>query len=225
MRKYALRLLPVYLDFIWVWALVGLVDYLGRGLLSRYLGPDQVWLAGAVVSLIIAVVLAVANLSVGERLLAYAKREDESGSKARQWPNLLLGTILFLSGLKEIVRWTEPGTGMPAFFLVEETPLKVAVLMLYGAANLIGAVMLLGFWRGAKLFNFVLLAIATVAGLASYVFYRAEMIAALMTRRQNQGLPMDAERAETYVNAGPAFFLGTMVVFAAILYFCREREA
>lgn len=225
MRKYVLRLLPLYLDFIWIWTVIGLVDYLSEGLIGGIFGDENAVLGGAVVSLLIAVVLAVTNLSIGERLLHYAKWEEESGVKSRQWPNLLLGTMLFLSGLKEIVGWTEPGTGMPAFFLVEETPLKIAVLTLYGVANLVGGVMLLGFYRGAKLYNWILLAVVTIPGLASYIFFRAEMIAALMARRDNQGLPMDAERAETYINAGPVLFLAIMVLMAVILYFCRERQA
>lgn len=225
MRKYVLRLLPLYLDFIWVWTVIGLVDYLSEGLIGGIFGDENAALGGAVVSLLIAVVLAVINLSIGERLLHYAKWEDERGVKVRQWPNLLLGTILFLSGLKEIVRWIEPGTGIPAFFLVEETPLKIAVLTLFGVANLVGGVMLLGFHRGAKLFNAILLAVATVSGLASYIFFRAEMIAALVARRDNHGLPMDAERAETYISAGPVFFLTFTLLMAALLYFCRERQA
>lgn len=224
MRKYILPLLGLYLDFICIDTVVGLATYFfGEGI-ERLLGMPVSWAAQASASLVVLIVLRLLNLSVGEWLLAYAVAERQSGVRLRQWPNLFLGTVGLLSGLKEIVRWTVPGDGIPLLFLVEDTPVKVLVLAPFGALYIISGVMLLRFQPSAKLFNAALLGLGAVIMAGNLLFFRDAMIAAQLNRRINQGLPADPQAAESVVAYAPLYGVVSFGVLAVVLYFCRGRK-
>lgn len=224
MRKYVFPVLSFYLDFIFLNALVGLIDHLaqiaGKGIDSDITASTS-WVATSILVLIIRSI----NISIGDRLLSYARAERAMGNSARQWPNLLLGTMMVLGGLKEMIRWSQPGNGMPLFLLVEETPFKIALLTVFGAICLIGGTMALRFTPGARLVNAAVLAF-TAAGLAvSFHFKRDALVAAQVARRANQGLEQTAEQAERMVAFAPYFLLSFFAVTLWILYLCRERPA
>ncbi|MER9233717.1 hypothetical protein NKI56_16705 [Mesorhizobium sp. M0622] len=92
-------------------AAVVLADRLFPGVAETVLGQPTSWAARTVFSLILLSLARVANASVGEWLLAYALAEHRTS--LRQWPNLLLGTLGFVSGIWYLLRLTEPGDGMP----------------------------------------------------------------------------------------------------------------
>ena len=225
MRKYVLPLLSLYLDFIVIDAAVGLVAYLAPSFVESLFGEPLPWLAQATISLLLLIVGRFLNVSLGDYLLSYAIAEREAGIMLRQWPNVLLGTVGFLSGLKEIVRWTLPGDGMPFLFMVEETPLKLAALITYGALYGLGGIMLLHFTRGAKLLNAALLAFGAAMMAVNLVYFRDTMVAAQINRRLNQGLPAELESAEAVVSNAPIYGGVFFALMFVLLYFCRERPA
>lgn len=224
MSKYIVPLLGLYLDYICIDAVVGLLTYFFGEAIERLIGMPISWAAQASASLLVLILLRLFNLSVGEWLLAYAVAERQSAVRLRQWPNLWLGTIALLSGLKEMVRWTAPGDGMPFLLLVEDTPAKALVLTLYGALYVCAGVLLLRFWPGAKLFTGALLALGAVVMAGNLLFFREAMVFAQLTRRLNQGLPADPQEAESVVAYAPVYGAAVFAVLVAILYFCRERK-
>jgi hypothetical protein len=224
MRKYILPLLALYLDFILIDAVVGLVTYFLGEAIETLIGMPVSWAAQASASLLVLILLRLLNLSVGELLLAYAVAERQSGVRLRQWPNLFLGTAMLLSGLKEVVRWSAPGDGMPLLFLVEDTPVKVLVLMLFGALYILSGVMLLRFDPGAKIVNSALLALGAAIMAGNLLFFREAMVAAQLNRRLNQGLAADPQAAESVVAYAPLYGAVFFGALAAILYLCRERK-
>ena len=224
MRKYILPLLGLYLDFICIDAVVGLAAYFSGEAIERLIGMPLSWAAQASASLLVLILLRLLNLSAGEWLLAYALAERQSGIRLRQWPNLVLGTMLLLSGLKEVVRWTAPGGGIPLLFLVEDTPIKVFFLTLFGALYIWSGVTLLRFDSGAKLLNAALLVLGAAIMAGNLLFFREAMVAAQLNRRLNQGLPADPQAAESVVAYSPLYGAVVFGVLAVILYFCRERK-
>ncbi|EFG4742164.1 hypothetical protein BM885_005249, partial [Escherichia coli] len=202
MRKYVLRALSLYLDLIWVWTVVGICQYFVGDEIAGALGRAPTWIEEVSVAGLIAAALKLFNLSAGDWLLARAIREDEAGSTARQWPNLLVGTVLFLSGLKEIVRWTLPGDGQPFLFMVEETPLKIMAVATFGLLYIVGGVLVLRFAYGAKALNYALLGIGAIMTAINYLFYRDAIMQALVDRKLAQGLPITLEDAEAAVRMG-----------------------
>jgi hypothetical protein len=224
MRKYGIPLLSLFLDFLWINTAIGLLIYLLPTLAESVLGGPAPWSAQIVISLILLSVGRLLNLSFGDYLLSNAVAERDAGGKLRQWPNLLLGTLGFLSGLKDLVRWTEPGSAVPFLFMVEETPLKIGVLLVYGALYGLGGVLLLRFASGAKLLNGVILAIGAVAMVINVLFYHDAMVAAIIARNENQGREITVEAAEKAVALSPYGFV-LLAVMGVVLYFCRERRA
>ncbi|MER9518451.1 hypothetical protein NKI44_14010 [Mesorhizobium sp. M0614] len=223
MRKYGIPLLSLFLDFLWINTVVGLAIYLLPTLAETAFDVPVPWSAQIVISLVLLSIGRLLDLSVGEYLLSNAVTEWEAGGRLRQWPNLLLGTAGFLSGLKELERWTAPGSGVPFLFMVEETPLKIGVLMIYGALYGLGGILLLRFAAGAKLFNAALLAVGAVAMAVNILFFHDAMVTAIITRNENQGREITLEAAERAVALSPYGFV-LLGVMAAVLYFCRERR-
>ncbi|SIT54535.1 membrane hypothetical protein [Mesorhizobium prunaredense] len=224
MRKYVVPFLSLFLDFIWINAVVGLAIYLVPSLPETAFGGPLPWSAQIVISLVLLSISRLLNLSLGEYLLSYAVAEWEAGVRLRQWPNLLLGTVGVLSGVNELVRGTEPGTGVPFLFMVEETPLKMVAITVYGALFGLGGIMLLRFATGAKLLNGALLASGVFVMAVNILFYHDAMVAAIIARNENQGRLITLEAAERAVALSPYGFV-LLGVMAAILYFCRERPA
>lgn len=224
MRKYGIPALSVFLDFLWINTVVGLLIYLLPTFAEAAFGGPVPWSAQIVISLVLLSIGRVMDLSLGEYLLSNAVAEWEAGGRLRQWPNLLLGTAGFLSGLKELERWTEPRSGVPFLFMVEETPLKIGVLVVYGALYGLGGILLLRFAAGAKLLTGALLAVGSVAMATNILFFHDAMVDAIITRNENQGREITLEAAERAVALSPYGFV-LLGVMAAILYFCRERRA
>lgn len=223
MRKSVLPLLSLYLDFIWINALVGLADHVLPWLSQALFGQSLPWAASIAVSLLLLGIGRMLGVSVGGWLLSWAADEREAGVTLRQWPNLVLGTLAFLSGLKEMVRWVEPGNGLPFLLMVEETPLKIAALMLFGAAVALAGIMLLRFMRGARLVNSLLIGFAMAAFAVNMLFSREAMVTAAMTRRANQGLPATLEQAEGVVSFTLYAAIALLAVCCVLLFLCRER--
>ncbi|MGX5831617.1 hypothetical protein [Mesorhizobium sp. 43Arga] len=224
MRKYGIPALSLFLDFLWINTAITLTIYLLPTLTEAAFGGPMPLSAQIVVSLVLLSIGRVLNLSLGDYLLSKAVAEWDAGGRLRQWPNLLLGTIGFLSGLKELERWTEAGNGIPFLFMVEETPLKIVVLVIYGTLYGLGGILLLRFAAGAKLLNGALLAVGAVAMAINILFYHDAMVAAIIARNENQGREITVEAAERAVALSPYGFV-LLGVMAAVLYFCRERRA
>jgi hypothetical protein len=222
LRKYVLPLLSLYLDFVWINAIVVLVYRLVPGVAEIFLGqpPGRVQTA---LSLILIGLARVTNASLGQRLLSYARSEKPAGQ--RQWPNLLLGTAGFVSGIGQLKRLTEPGDGSPFLFMVEDTPLKLIALMLYAALYGWCGVMLLRFAPGAKIYGALIFASSVLLGVISFLFSRDAMIARVMVSQASKGRPLTPGDAEFFLNLA---FMSTLVfigIMLVILLSSRERPA
>ncbi|MER8429334.1 hypothetical protein [Mesorhizobium caraganae] len=224
MRKFTLPFLGLILDFFWIDAAVGLIDQLFPGIAATILGQSMSWSARIVVSLALLSLARLANLSVGDWLLHYALTEREAGVSLRQWPNLLLGTIGFLSAIWQLVQLTQPSNGMPFLFMVEDTPLKMLALALHAAFHGWGGAMLLRFAHRARLFNAVLFSATLPLTAINYLFFRDAMVAAMMVR-PTYGPLRSADQAERIVAFSPIYAVVLVAMLLAILYFCRERPA
>lgn len=223
MRKYILPLLSLYLDFLVVDTVVGLFIYLSPFFIENLFGGPLSWPAQISISLLLLIIERFLKVSLGDYLLSYAIAERNAGVALRQWPNLVLGTLGFLSGVKEIVRWTLPGDGMPFLFMVEETPFKLAMLMAKGALVVLSGIMLLRFLPGARLLNAALFAFGVAMTTINLLWFRDEMVAAQVNRRLRQGLPADLESAQAVVSTVPIYGGIFFVLLFVLLYFCRER--
>lgn len=222
MRKYILPGLGLYLDFIVIDAGMGLAAFFLATAIEGWTGMPVTWPMQISASLLGVVLLRYLDRSIGEWLLAHAMAERAAGVTTRQWPNLVMGTIGVLSGLKEMVRWTAPGDQMPFLFMVEETPLKIFAITTYGAAFVLGGVLLLRFAPGARLFNAVLIALGAAMLAINLAFYHDAMVAAQITRRINQGLPVDPAAAEAVVASAPLYSFGLFALLFVLVYLCRE---
>jgi hypothetical protein len=222
MRKYILPVLGFYIDFIFINSLVSLMAHLarsaGREIDPAYAVPAS-W--GLILSLIL--VGRRFDFSIGQQLLSYAKAERELGLTTRQWPNLVTGTLMILSGLKELVNWTAPGQGLPLFLLVEETPLKIGLLTILGGICLLAGIMMLRFTPGAKSVSAAVLVFSGTGLAVSFYFARDALVAAQMARRANQGLQRTMEDAERMISFMPYFLIVFFAVAFWMLYLCRER--
>ncbi|UVK42689.1 hypothetical protein BPNPMPFG_004392 [Mesorhizobium sp. AR07] len=221
MRKYVLRFLSLCIDYVWINAAVVLVDRLFPGVAETVLGQPMSWAARQVLSLILLCVLRFANASLGEWLLAYALAEQPAGQ--RQWANLLLGTLGFISGIWYLLRLTEPGDGTPFLLMVEHTPLKTAAVALYSALCSWCGVMLLRFQPKAKRYNALLFASALPVTVINVAFSRDALIASIIARAASQGRSLPVEKAEVYARGSVYYAIVLIAVMLVILYFCRER--
>ncbi|CAN7233659.1 hypothetical protein [Mesorhizobium sp. LjNodule214] len=223
MRKYVLLFLGLCLDYVWMNAAVVLVDRLFPGVAETVLGQPTSWAARTVLSLILVSLAWVANVSVGEWLLSYALAEQPAGR--RQWPNLLLGTLGFVSGIWYVLRLTQPDDGMPFLFMVEQTPLKIAAVALYIALYGWCGVMLLRFEPRAKLYNALLFASTLPLAAINQLFSHDALVASMVARANSEGRTFTMEKAELYARLSIYYAVLLVVVMLAILYFCRERPA
>ena len=108
---------------------------------------------------------------------------------------------------------------------MEDEPAKIAVVTLYGILFGLGGIMLLRFAPHAKIVNAVLLAVGVVVSAINFVFYREELIMAMIVRHENQGRPIDLEQVERAVAFGPLSAAAMIGAMAVLLYFCRERPS
>lgn len=221
MRKYVLAFFSLCIDYVWINAAVVLADRLFPGVAETLLGQPMSWAARQVLSLILLSVARLTNASLGEWLLSYALAEQPEGQ--RQWANLLLGTLGFMSGIWYLLRLTEPGDGMPFLFMVEDTPPKIGAVALYSALYGWCGAMLLRFEPRAKLYNALLFASVLPLTAINLIFSHDALIASMVARAASQGRSFPVEKAEVYARVSPYYAILLVAVMLAILYFCRER--
>jgi hypothetical protein len=221
LRKYVLPLLGLYLDFVWIDAIVVLVNWQFPGLAATVLGQPASWSVLMVLSLSLLGLARVANISMGQWLLSYARSEQPAGQ--RQWPNILLGTVGFVVGIIQLPLAVEPGDGVPFLFMVEDTPLKMAAIALYGALYGWAGVMLLRFMPGAKLYSALMFASGLPLVAINHLFSRDAMVARLMAQAVSHGRSLTPERAEFVLSVAPVFNLLFVGIMLVILLLCRER--
>jgi len=106
MRARLIFLLSLYIDFIFVAAVVGFASFLMGRAFGYVGGAGTPYIAELALSVTMVGLGRALGLSAGKPLLSYAANEATSGSGRRLWANLLLGTLLTLDGLKQMVRWT-----------------------------------------------------------------------------------------------------------------------
>jgi hypothetical protein len=224
LRKYVLPLLSLYLDFVWIDAIVVLVNWQFPGLAATVLGQPASWGVLLVLSLLLLGLARVANVSLGRWLLSYARSEQPAGQ--RRWPNILLGTVGFAVGVAQFTRGAEPGgDGVPFLFMEEDTPLKLAAVALYGAFYGWAGVMLLRFAPGAKLYSALMFASGLPLVAINHMFFRDALIAGLMANAARHGRSLTLERADFVLSVAPVFNLVFVAIGLAILLLCRERPA
>ncbi|MGX9576409.1 hypothetical protein [Mesorhizobium sp. f-mel] len=223
LRKYVLLFLGLCIDFVWINAAVVLADRLFPGVAEAIIGQPTSWAALTVLTLGLLSLARVANASVGEWLLSYALAEQ--AARARQWANLLLGTLGFVSGIWYLLRLTEPSDGMPFLFMVEDTPMKIAAVALHSTLYSWCGVMLLRLEPRAKLYNALLFASTLPLAAINQMFSHDALLASIMARANSQGRPFTMEKAELYARLSIYYAILLVVVMLAILYFCRERPA
>ncbi|MBN9222791.1 MAG: hypothetical protein J0I79_33080 [Mesorhizobium sp.] len=219
MRKYVVAFFSLCIDAAWISVVIVLANRLG--LAEMLLGQP---LSGAACALIITLLLTVArltNTSLGEWLLAYAL--DEKPASQRQWPNLVLGTLGFVSGLLSLLHQTAPDYGMPFLFMVEQTPLKIATATLYACLYCLCGMMLLRFAPRAKLYNALLCVSTLPLALINIMFSYDALIGSMMARAESAGRSFPLEKAQVYARVSVYYTILMIVVVLAILYFCRER--
>lgn len=221
MRKYVLAFFSLCIDYIWMNAAVVLADRLFPGVAQSVLGQPTSWAARQVLSLILLSLARFANASLGEWLLAYAIAERPVGQ--RQWANLLLGTMGFMSGISYMLRLTEPGDGTPFLFMVEDTPLKAAAVALYSALYAWCGALLLRFEPKAKLYNALLFVSVLPLTIINLAFSHDALIASMVARAASQGRSFPVEKAELYARISVYFAILLVAIMLALLYFCRER--
>ncbi|WP_217578345.1 hypothetical protein [Mesorhizobium sp. GbtcB19] len=220
MRK--LLFVSLCLDFVWVNAAVVLVVRLFPGIAETVLGQPTSWAARQVLSLILLSLMRVANASIGEWLLAYARTEPPG---RRQWANLLLGTLGFGSGIWYLLQLTEPGDTTPFLFMVENTPLKLAAVAVFSACYSWCGAMLLRFEPRAKFYNVLLFVSIIPLTAINVIFSRDAMIATMVARAASKGRSFPVEKAEAYVRVSLYFTVLLIAIMLTLLYFCRERPA
>jgi hypothetical protein len=209
------------IDYIWINAAVALLDRLGFA--EAIIGQPISWAARQLLTLVLLSLARVANASIGEWLLANARAEQPAGR--RQWPNLLLGMLCFLSGIWDLLHLTMPGDGMPFLFMVEDTPLKTAAVALYSVFYSLCGMMLLRFEPRAKLCSAVLFISILPLAAINQIFSRDALVASMLARAANQGRAFPLEKAEAYARLSIYFAFVLMAVMLALLYLCRERPA
>ncbi|MFH1795435.1 MAG: hypothetical protein ABIK36_08100 [Pseudomonadota bacterium] len=163
MRRYVLPVLSFYLDYILVSMIVALAAFFLGEAWSLFAGEDTRWYAEFDTSLALVTLGRVLGLSAGDRLLAAARDLADEELRPRLWPNLALGTLLILDGLKQMVRWSQLDAVIPVFGMVETTPVKAALLVAMGALYVAAGAMILRFARNAKAAAITTLAVSAAS--------------------------------------------------------------
>ena len=223
MRAKVLWLLSVYIDFIFVSAVVGVAVIAAGEAVEALVAPEFAFLVEWGVSLVLVALGRVLGVSLGKWLLSYARQEVEAGSAGRLWPNLALGTLLMLEGLKGMVRWTELGTTMPAFGLVETTALKIVLLLASGALNVLAGAMLVAFATGAKRVATLSIALIALSLALSWRILPEAVERTLLVRRALEGRPIREGEIEFMQMIVPPFTAAMLAVCLLLVYLSRER--
>lgn len=223
MRKYVLAFFSLCIDYVWINAAVALVERLFPDVVATILGQPTSWAVRQLGTLVLLSLLRVANASLGEWMTSYALAERPAGQ--RQWPNLLLGTLGFVSAISYLFRFIEDGNGMPFMLMVEDTPLKIGAVALYSALFCWGGIMLVRFAPAAKLYNALMAISAVPLAALNQMFSHDALVASIIAGASNRGHPMTLEKAEVYARLSIYFSILVCAVVLACLYFCRERPA
>jgi hypothetical protein len=225
MRGKLLWLLSFYIDFIFVGTVVSLADY-AIGRTNAVLGGSD--FSRHILEIGVTVILVALGrafgASLGIRLLAYARDEAEAGSRARLWPNLLLGSILLLEGLKEMVRWTALDATMPVFGLIETTPLKIGLLLAFGTLNVAAGALLVAFADNGKRVAAAALALSAVSIALSWKRLPEVIEAAAIARRAAQGRAVRDGEIAFLQAATPWFFIVSLAALLMVLALCRTQR-
>lgn len=224
MRKYVLPVLSFYLDYILVSTIVALAAFFLGEAWSLFAGEDTRWYAEFGTSLALVTLGRVLGLSVGDRLLAPAYKMQDDEPPPRLWPNLVLGTLLILDGLKQMVRWSQLDAVIPVFGMVETTPLKAALLIAMGALYVAAGAMILRFARNARAAAITALAVSAASlGLSWSIL--PDAIARVQTaRRAAQGLAVREGEIEMMQTMLPWIGIGTLALVGVLVWISRERE-
>jgi hypothetical protein len=223
-RQRLIDLLSLYIDFILVNALVALANFaIGKSL--GYLGGVgmayfiEMGLSGALVGL-----ARLLGLSVGRPLLTYARTEADAPVRKRLWPNLLLGTLLTLDGLKHAVRWTLFDATLPVFGMLETTPLKVTASLAIGGLSACAGLMLLAFAPAAKRVALASIAASAASLLLSWSVLPDGIKQATLARRTYQRRPI-TEGEIDFLQASMSYVaVAGLVLMLALIYLCRTKD-
>jgi hypothetical protein len=224
MRRTAIKLLALYVDFIVISTFVALTSF-GLGLVFDYVaGTGKPWYVELGLSVVLTGMARALGLSMGEPLLAYAASEAESGSPQRLWPNLVLGSFLILDGLKTMLRWSQLDVAIPVFGLVETTPAKVAVLLAMGAVSVAAGAMILAFVRNAKLAAAGSLVLSTISLAISWPVLGDAVARVQAARREVQGLAVREGEVEAMQVMLPVIFVVLLIAILILLLLSREQR-
>jgi len=223
-RQRLIDPLSIYVDFILVNALVAVANFaVGKGL--GYLGGVgmayfiEMGVSGALVGL-----ARLLGLSVGRPLLSHARTEIDRLPRRRLWPNLLLGPLLMVDGLKQAVRWTQLDATLPVLGMLDTTLLKVAVSLTMGSLSVCAGVMLLAFMPQAKRVALASIAASAASLLLSWSILPEGIRQATLARRAYQGIPVKEGEVEFLQTATPYATAASLILLLALLYFCRTQD-
>jgi hypothetical protein len=224
MKKYVFPLLGIYLDFILIEAASTLIIYAAAAVVLQYIPIEWVTPVQMASSLILALILKYSGLSVGAWLLEEAKFERKQDTKIRQWPNLMLGTILILSGLKSMVRWMENDGLQPFFYMLDPTSIKIALIMVEGAALVVAGAMILKFMPWSKTVAGVLIIFG--AARATFAFFVTPDQMRLTTIRalENRGREVREDLLDAMWPIASYSIAGIVLLMVVLLYLCRRRS-
>ncbi len=224
MSKHILSILSFYLDYIIVGTAVALATFFLGEARSALAGGDAGWYVEFGTSIALVLLRRALGLSVGDALLAPACEIAHERPGSRLWPNLLLGTLLVLDGLKQMVRWSQLDAVLPAFGLVETTPAKAALLIAMGALYVAAGSMVLRLARNAKAAAITALAVSAASLGLSWSVLPQAIARAQAARRAAQGLTIREGELETMQAMMPWIWAAGIVLFSVLVWMVRERE-
>lgn len=221
MRRNVIALLGLYVDFIFVGTIVALGSFFASRTFGHFAGTGMAWYAEIGVGVALTGLARALGLSVGKPLLAWAADQAEREAGLRLWPNLVLGTLLVLDGLKMMVRWSQLDATTPLFGLVETGPLKIVLLVATGAATVAAGSMLLAFAPRARLAAVAVLALLTASFATSWPVMDRAIALVVKARREAQGVPV----REGEIEAMQAMAAAMLAVTLLPPWLSRERGA
>lgn len=220
-RLQVLSLLALYIDFIFVGTCVTLATFLAAQVTDFIVVGGIPAYIEAGISAALVGLARLLGLSVGKPALAYAR---EAAGVHRLRPNLVLGTLLTLEGLKLAVRWSLLDATLPAFGLLETTPLKVVLVLLLGALLVAAGLLLLAFSPLGKRVAAVAIGVSVVSALLSLPVMEEGLARAQAARRAAQGIEVREGEVEFLQVAFPYLSAAGLILFLVLLWLCRARD-
>ena len=216
----SLALLSIFIDFLVASTLVSnanvLLPHVGM------LGQSTSYAASAAIA--IGLRAFQGRFSPGQRILETAVDERHRvGERRRQWPNLVLGTLLFLEGTKHLARWMMPDRIVPLFGIAAEGGAQIGV-------DIGSGIVLVAIGTGILRFNGISL-------YACWVWLGAEVVSTAMSwqimfdelpqmyaaRRKLQGLPVREGAAEQMQFLLPIVLVAFLAVYTLLLFLSRAK--